>query len=722
MKKLWALCIVLVLVMLTIPCAFAAGADVNDPDVIAKDDMQIVYEKLGYAVSVPAKGEYYVQLEDLCGCEILIDEDTITVETGEFGRGKWYWTEVEKGTSFVAEDSQMVRLTNSDSSAAYCYIEASSAPSFGTWDNPEVVTELGDFTASVKAGSEGYYYSWTATGDGKLAVSASANDTVMVTLNNNTSYAMNSVEGEYYATATVDVSTGDEVQIIVFLGKGWESNAGDASVSMSLLPAGSIDNPYKAELNTGYTASLEAGNYDGAFYSWTATEAGTLTATASANGAFLLSLTNNTTSVGNDWVYAADTASDSIAVAAGDVVLINVAMDMDGDWQIPAGEITLSLSFTACGEDGGNDGGSEPADPADPVVEEKYVDWENEYTLDNTTVTPMDGYTYSIFKFVPSETGVYTITAPEGVLLSYWGSSTSYVGFNFTENETNSIEVEFTYGCIWVGVQADEAVTLTFTKTGDAQNNNQTSYTNAEATETPYGGDDISGWKWVNVLDGTTDTAVLGEDGYYHLNSADGPVLFVDLNANRFNIILSEANSTGALKDAVNHVQYKYLVNAYLEASDNGVVALTEELMVMLQNVGASKGWFGSNMNMNIFSKEVDVDEAWMFACKYSEDVTSLGSGNGNGNNGNGDVQEPSDDDGTQIPGDDAEQDPSVTIPDEGGNNGSSAGDNEGGNSNNNGDAGNDENPKMGDINVSMIAAALVVSAMGLAVVAKKKF
>lgn len=722
MKKLWALCIVLVLVMLTVPCAFAAGADVNDPDVIAKADMQVVYDDLAAAVSVPASGEYYVQLDDLYGYEILIDEDAITVETGAFARGKWYWTEVEKGASFVADDSQMVRLTNSDSAAAFCLITAST-PSFGTWDNPEVVTELGYFTASIKAGSEGYYYSWTATGDGKLAVSASADDTVMITLSNNNSYAMDMQEGENYTTATVNVSTGDEVQICVFLGIGYESNAGEASVSMTLLPAGSIDNPYKAELDTGYTASLEAGNYDGAFYSWTATEAGTLTATASANGNFILYLSNSTSSVSKDYIYASDSATDSIAVAAGDVVIINVAMDADMvTFQIPAGDITLRLSFVAGGETGGNEGGgSDPVDP-EPGEQEKYVDWINEYTLDNTTVTPMDGYTYSIFQFVPSEAGVYTITAPEGVLLSYWGSSTSYVGFNFTENETNSVEVEFTYGCIWVGVQADEAVTLTFTKTGDAQNNNQTSYTNAEATETPYGGGDITGWKWVNVLDGTTDTAVLGEDGYYHLNSADGPVLFVDLNANRFNIILSEANSTGALKDAVNHVQYKYLVNAYLEASDNGVVALTEELMIMLQNVGASKGWFGSNMNMNIFSKEVDVDEAWMFACKYSEDVTSLGSGSNGGNNGNGDVQEPSDDDGTQIPDDDAEQDPTVTIPDEGGNNGSSAGDNEGGNSDNNGDVGNDENPKMGDINVSVIAAALVVSTMGLAVVAKKKF
>lgn len=161
---------------------------------------------------------------------------------------------------------------------------------------------------------------------------------------------------------------------------------------------------------------------------------------------------------------------------------------------------------------------------------------------------------------------------------------------------------------------------------------------NYEKTEETVAAEDVADenteWVSVDIFDEVKDTAVKGEDGYFHLNSADGPVLFIDFNDEEFISSLSEMNSTGGIKYTVinedgskERGQYKLMVASYLEVSESGLVALTQELIDMMKKVGDGQGWYTWNAEWTFMLDEgetIDADEAWMFRCKYSEDIVSL--------------------------------------------------------------------------------------------------
>lgn len=191
---------------------------------------------------------------------------------------------------------------------------------------------------------------------------------------------------------------------------------------------------------------------------------------------------------------------------------------------------------------------------------------------------------------------------------------------------------------------SDITVVLSFTESGADDSSDDESSTvvedtliNYENAETPVAAEDIAAditdWEWVNVLDDVKDVAVKGEDGLYHLNSADGPVLFLDFKNNEFFDDIETINGTGGMKYTVlnddgskERGQYKLLVNAYLEASESGLVALNDELIDMMQKVGNGQGWYTWNAEWTFMLEEgetVDADEAWLFLCKYNEGFTS---------------------------------------------------------------------------------------------------
>ncbi len=88
----------------------------------------------------------------------------------------------------------------------------------GHMENPKVA-EDGEYVAEIKAGSQGYFYTYTATAAGTLQISVSGENGWSYTINNLTSYAYgefkNSVDNADESVVTIEVSAGDEIQIIV---------------------------------------------------------------------------------------------------------------------------------------------------------------------------------------------------------------------------------------------------------------------------------------------------------------------------------------------------------------------------------------------------------------------------------------------------------------------------------------------------------------------------
>lgn len=140
----------------------------------------------------------------------------------------------------------------------------------------------------------------------------------------------------------------------------------------------------------------------------------------------------------------------------------------------------------------------------------------------------------------------------------------------------------------------------------------------------------------------SSSTAVLGSDGYYHLNSATGPILYVDLVTKDpisiSEIVLNE-NGRASLKvyyDAngdvivtenanlvAKIVEYAPWMTQYVNCVDNtyGIYPLNAELMMMIQDIGEFNGWWNSSSKNYQFGDYpgLNPETAWMFVCRYFE-------------------------------------------------------------------------------------------------------
>lgn len=99
--------------------------------------------------------------------------------------------------------------TKAEYSVVFAYPLGSSA-------NPEVIGEMGNYTAAVVGDGEGYFYTWTAPADGVFTIDMLGNDWNYV-VNNLTSYIYGEIRTSSADSGSevFEVKTGDELQINV---------------------------------------------------------------------------------------------------------------------------------------------------------------------------------------------------------------------------------------------------------------------------------------------------------------------------------------------------------------------------------------------------------------------------------------------------------------------------------------------------------------------------
>ncbi len=280
-----------------------------------------------------------------------------------------------------------------------------------------------------------------------------------------------------------------------------------------------------------------------------------------------------------------------------------------------------------------------------------------------TYVDGMQANTDNLFVFVPEEGGVYRFTTTDpAAQISYWGASDAYIAnqTGTTDYANNAFTREVREGqagqvMFLIGVTGKESCVIEITRTGDVilTDEEKAEWIVFEGTQTPAAGTiyrpaESGNLVYVDVLNGSTaaNTPVKGSDGYYHLGSASGPILYVNLGPNGYKYINfyqmtghEQAGGTNFQRvfydedgKFVKKEEYTPCFKAYVDAIDPnglGIYPLTEDLMYMLQNGGAGKHWYdGSDINNCLFKKWVD-DEAvlipfneeiaWMFNCCYFE-------------------------------------------------------------------------------------------------------
>ncbi len=258
-----------------------------------------------------------------------------------------------------------------------------------------------------------------------------------------------------------------------------------------------------------------------------------------------------------------------------------------------------------------------------------YNEYPEVYLSTETTQYELNSeYDYTVFGFEPSEEAEYTIATDSLIgIVSYNG-----MWITIEPDESTVTESSIVWECtgvgqsIWVAVKGG-ADTAEITITSKQLINDEMPWTVYEnkydVVKFTYDGnfDDLT---YVETFDDVANTAVEGDDGFYHLDSANGPILYVNfteslmslLDKDGFAIPLKAAlyeNDELVEKIEFNTAFEAYRANAHTKG-DFMLYPLTEDIIKIYTVMGDANSWYGEGGWVG-----GDVEDAWMFACYYDE-------------------------------------------------------------------------------------------------------
>ena len=273
-----------------------------------------------------------------------------------------------------------------------------------------------------------------------------------------------------------------------------------------------------------------------------------------------------------------------------------------------------------------------------------------------TYVNGIQSNTDNYFLFIPKMDGLYRFTGCySNAAISYWGTNTNYL-MNLTENTdyspvTNSYTVNIKPGNLGstyvIGLTNDTEGVIVIERLGDAildvTDMEEIPYEAKNTIDSNFRLDLASGEKlrYIDVF-GETVTYHMGSDGYYHLNSPTGPILYVNLGKSAPYLSMSNCmavtdehavyklvyvyyddNGNPIKKETYNPCMTEYVL-ARCEKTD--VYPLTDDLIFMFQQGDLIKGWSKFDSHDYLFydsnnEKIPGVNEqiVWMYAVCYVE-------------------------------------------------------------------------------------------------------
>ena len=619
MKKLVGILIVLAMVLTMLPMAAFAVSNSYDLtvgfnqviDLDAEDQITLVVhaEENDVLLTVDGAGSYY--------------------DWYIYDGMHWYYPEINGAYSLKLDAGQVYELTLvSDSFFENQQLNVSlTAPAVGTESNPDNLV-MGESSVDLD-GNNAYFYSYTAAEDGKLEFS------IDVTKSSDWAYYVNvkktaggvqygdthfSDDAELVSSESVFLKAGDVVTIYLDTCT-WFVPA--TVYFQAVFTAGEVDDG--ADENSVVVVNEPVTAAAPYTYSFLAEGPGDLRVIMGdctpdwrykiyyPNGEESLYFTDSEWSVGSDYTHELTTpGSYTVKIWAYSEAL----------FEDVAGSVSATLSFTPAGEDV-------------EIPKEEYIIseiilglGENSLVLDETAIT-------TIYEFCPDETGIYKFTVGnETALVGYWGAGSFFVQ-DMTENKTNSLECELTAvgQSIMVGVSGIEGeFSMNIEKVGNAEEIEQIEYIEYVVKSVPlpqYLIDTTD--KVVTPIDITKpQTAVKGADGFYHLGSANGPVLYVNLTNDAFDLLQAFYSGYGALtmrgmytdKDGKD-TYYDFLKAMRIYANvlynsdyDNGLYPMSEDLMIFLKAFGGYQGWYAPEQSsFEAIQGEHDADSAWLVSC-----------------------------------------------------------------------------------------------------------
>ena len=269
------------------------------------------------------------------------------------------------------------------------------------------------------------------------------------------------------------------------------------------------------------------------------------------------------------------------------------------------------------------------------------------------TLTPND---YTFFIFYPTTAAIYTITYENNsnLTISYHGGSFFVQGRDLSEDSSEfskyknglafSVYVSNLGGEYVFAVKSttETSCVLKIKNEGDPGSRIE------DTPWVPYLEDTAMVEKQLNTtVNGTYTTIDLtdlslkavynAEDGYYHLGSEDGPIIFIDLTSDtpfinsiqticgyqRMGTYIYDVNGKLVEKRAYNELFYQYGMPTSADATvDSPIrVPLTKKLAEAIQNFGEENAWW-SPTDGNIFTTVLlgapyNQEYAWLLFCGY---------------------------------------------------------------------------------------------------------
>lgn len=261
------------------------------------------------------------------------------------------------------------------------------------------------------------------------------------------------------------------------------------------------------------------------------------------------------------------------------------------------------------------------------------------------TYVTMQPNVVTYFAFAPEQEGLYRVTASDpDAQISYWGS----INFPIEQQinggvATNTFELNVKEGNIGVtyaiGITGVSDCILEIERIGTAVLDNSDVPWEVYEGNPPTKAISLGGSKKFTQVDMTQETEsvilVMDNDGFYHLNSVDGPMLYVNLGPNApyismYNMLgVSGVGGTRLgkyfyLEDGslLKKEDYTACMISYVECRDpvNQVYPLNEDLMYMLKNGSENMGWSdvdNANFMFTELGESFNPELGWMFAVCY---------------------------------------------------------------------------------------------------------
>lgn len=265
------------------------------------------------------------------------------------------------------------------------------------------------------------------------------------------------------------------------------------------------------------------------------------------------------------------------------------------------------------------------------------------YVSEGSTYVELTPGGRNYFLFEPTRTGTFRFTTTNSYAkVGYYGGSIHFLQSNNLAEDLSgnayTISVKEVGPTVVIGVDAATNVTgtiLQIARVGDAAwDVTDEPWVEYKGTVTPskYTLKLGSGEK-LTYVDLTADSFKLvynESDGYYHKDSATGPIVYVKLGEKApyvsFADILAKYHMGAYLYDSSGNFlrkeEYSVCMQKYVDCMDETqeVYPLTKDLEYMIQQYGSHQRWWdASNENTYLFGdvQGINLDLAWMFALCY---------------------------------------------------------------------------------------------------------